>query len=77
MRHNYYGSLFKDLKECREDRKDYYIKPAIKVVRYNKQFVFLPTIMLSPWVYRYPNSFVWEIRWLNIIIGVGLFLRKE
>lgn len=77
MRYNYYGTLFKDLKQCKKDRKYYYIKPDITVVRNNKLFYLLPTIMISPWVYRYPNSFVWEIRWLNVAIGIGLFLRKE
>lgn len=77
MRHNYYGTLFKDLRECKKDRKNYYIKPNIKIVRNNKLFVLLPTIMIAPWVYRYPGTFVWEIRWLNVTIGIGMFYAKR
>ena len=77
MKYNYYGTLFKDLRKCRKDRKNYYIKPDITVVRNNRLFYLLPTIKISPWVYRYPKSFVWEIQWLNVTIGIGLFLLKE
>lgn len=74
---NYYGTLFKDLRKCRKYRKNYYIKPDVKVVLDNRLFVLLPTIMVQPWVYRHPDSYVFELRWLGVRVGIGLFLYKR
>lgn len=66
--------LIDDLKKCKDDRKEYRIKPIIKfdVDREHYHFSFLPTILWCPWVYRYPNGIgVVDIWWLNFHILIG------
>lgn len=70
--------LFKDLKSCKEHRKEYRIKPTIEfyVDKDHYLFSFLPTILWHPWVYRYPNSEgVIDIWWLHFHILIGKWER--
>lgn len=55
------------------------IKPAIKfeIDTTDYMICFLPTIIWMPWKYRYPNSYVFDITWLNLHIGIGLWQRKD
>lgn len=66
--------LFKNLKECKSDRKKYRIKPAIgfQADTRDYMFSFLPTVIWCPWIYRYSNSVgVVDIWWLHFHIWFG------
>lgn len=71
-------SLIKKLKELKEDRKDYRIKPCFNCKRETKRYLFylLPTVLVQPWIYRYPNTYVVSVCWLNFKMGFGLWERK-
>lgn len=72
--------LFNDLKRCKEYRKEYKIKPAIRlyVDKEYYDFSFLPTVLWMPWVYRYPDSDgVIDIWWLNFHILIGKWERVK
>ena len=73
--------LIKDLKNCKVHRKVYKIKPTIEfsVDTEDYCFSFLPTILWMPWVYRYPDSSVIDIWWLNfhILIGKWVVVKNE
>lgn len=59
--------LFKNLWRLRKDRKDYRIKWCVKYYLDDWYYVFclLPTITITPWIYRYPGSSIVNIHWLN------------
>lgn len=66
--------LINDLKRCKENRKKYKILPIIKFERDTKDYLFsfFPTIVWSPWVYRFPNAVgVVDIWWLHFHILIG------
>ena len=67
--------LFQKYKELKPYRKRYILKPKIefRIDKHDYLFVFLPTIMFVPWFSRFPNSYAFEIMWLNINIGIGLW----
>lgn len=70
--------LFEELKRCKEDRKDYKIKPTIRLLIDRRDYIisFLPTIVWQPWIYRYPETDgVVDIWWLNIHILIGKWVR--
>jgi hypothetical protein len=71
--------LFKFLKRCRPDRKDYYIEPKVVfwVDDSNFSFFVLPTIVFVPWIYRYKGVCCCEIMWLNLHIGIGIWQSKD
>lgn len=71
--------LFKRLRELRHNRKEYHIKPKItfRVDTHDYPFFLLPTILVQPWIYRYPGSYVIDIYWLNFFIGIGKFEPKK
>jgi hypothetical protein len=69
--------LIEDLKKCKQYRKEYRIKPTLNF-RIDREyyFSFLPTILWTPWVYRYPNTCgVVDIWWLNFHILIGTWER--
>ena len=70
-----YKSLFNSWKKLRKHRKEYKIQPTIGFVCDRNLFVFsiLPVIVWEPWMYRNPNTYVVDIRWLNFHIGLGLW----
>ena len=70
-------NFFKSLKRCKGYRKGYYIKPQIEFCIDSELFCFLPTVMFVPHIYRYTNCYVFEVAWINIHIGIGLFLPKK
>ena len=60
------------------NRKDYKIKPTIKLLVDKEDYVisFLPTIVCQPWIYRFPNDDgVVDIWWLNVHILIGKWVR--
>lgn len=66
--------LIDDLKRCRYARKEYRIKPTIKlhIDTHKYYFAFIPTILWMPWVYRYLSIHgVVDIWWLNFHILIG------
>ena len=66
--------LINDLKMCKGDRKKYRINPifGIEIDTRNYLFSLLPTVLWSPWIYRYPNSIgVVDVWWLHIHIWFG------
>ena len=66
--------LIEDFKRCKGHRKQYRIKPIIKfeIDREQYYFSFFPTILWSPWIYRYPNiEGVVDIWWLHFHILIG------
>ena len=67
--------LFKSLKECKNARKDYYIKPQIDFEADTVDYAFylIPTIVVQPWPYRYRNTYVVSIIWLNFAVGFGMW----
>ena len=71
--------LFETLKQCRPNRKEYYIKPIVRfeVDDRHYHFVLIPTITTVPWPYRYNNMACWEIAWLNMRICIGQWKSKD
>lgn len=71
--------LFKKLKELKPERKHYRIKPTIKFMKdkHDYCFSFLPTIIWSPWIYRYPRLAVVDIWWLHFHILIGTWVPLE
>lgn len=72
--------LIEDLKRCKGNRKKYRIKPTIEfhVDTRHYYFSFLPTIMWTPWIYRYPHSIgIIDIWWLNFHILIGTWERPS
>ena len=66
------AGLFKKLKECRPDRKNYRIKPIIRFeIDKDYLFSFLPTIVCCPWIYRHKGFYVVDIWWLHFHIVFG------
>ena len=59
-------------------RSDWKIKPCIAFDydKYDKLFFLIPTVMVQPWAYRYPNTYVVDIAWLHLHIGIGKWERK-
>ena len=55
------------------------IKPKIvfDIDKTTKIFFLLPTIVVQPWKYRYYNTFVLDICWLNFHIGIGVWEYNE
>ena len=73
--------LFNDLKECRPFRKDYQLKPKIRLDIDTRRFrcFILPTILYVPWIYRKPNVGlgIVEIKWLNFTIVIGEWSTRD
>lgn len=71
--------LFETIKHRREQRKEYIIVPKVTAEKDTRiyAFTFLPTIVWQPWRYRYPNSFVVELWWLNFVVGIGWWERRK
>ena len=71
--------LFKTLRKLKPQRKDWYVKPAIKIEIDREYYVFhfLPTVVWMPWPYRYPDQFIVCISWFNLHIGFFKWIRKE
>ena len=71
--------LLKVLKDCKPNRKNYYIKPKItfEVDEHHYHFLLLPTISFVPWPYRYNRMACWEISWLNMHICIGEWRTKD
>lgn len=70
--------MFETLRNCKEDRKKYYIEKKIKfVVDKEYLFSFFPTVIWGPWPWRYEYSYVIEIWWLNFNIGIGVWRKKK
>ncbi len=67
--------LFQKYKSHKPYRKQYILKPKIefRIDKDDYLFMLLPTIMFVPWFSRFPNSYAFEIMWLNINIGIGLW----
>lgn len=66
--------LFRKLKDCKPDRKKYWIKPIVgfAVDTRDYLFSFIPTVVWCPWIYRYPNTIgVVDIWWLHFHIYFG------
>lgn len=71
-------NLIADLKKCKPNRKEYYIEPKVRFnVDEPSLFLFLPTIVFVPWIYRYNGMACCEIAWLNLHIGIGIWRRKD
>lgn len=72
--------LFEDLKACKPYRKDYKLKPKIRLDVDTKRyrFYFLPTILYVPWIYTIPNVGLGalEIKWLNFTIVLGEWVTR-
>ena len=62
----------------KELRKEYRIKPKIgfEIDKRTYLFMFLPTIIWQPWKYRFNNTYVICLYWLNFAIGFGLWERR-
>ena len=73
--------LFKDLKACKPDRKNYQLKPKIRLDVDTKRYrcYILPTILYVPWIYRIPNVGLGalEIKWLNFTIVLGEWVMRD
>jgi hypothetical protein len=71
--------MFESLKNCKEDRKNYVIdwNVTFNVDDHYYLFAFLPTILWEPWPFRYPNSPIISIMWLNCTIAIGTWKNKE
>ena len=73
--------LFKNLKKCKPHRKEFHMKPSIRIAVDDNHytFSFLPTVVYEPWIYRYPNlqEPLLDIWWLNIHILIGTWKKRE
>lgn len=71
--------MFETLKQCKPHRKDYVIEWNItfNVDDHYYVFAFLPTIVWTPWPFRYPNMPVINIMWFNCSINIGTWKNKE
>lgn len=71
--------LFKTLRKCKPNRKEWCIKPVFKIEidREYYSFYFLPTVTWQPWPYRYPDQFIVCISWFNLHIGLFKWTYKE
>lgn len=70
-----YKYLFARLKISKRIRKKYKIKPYISFVsHFPNHFFILPTILVMPWIYRYPDSCIIEILWFNFSICIGKWI---
>ena len=69
--------LIKDLIRLKEYRKEYGIKPTIKLCIDNNIFSFIPTVVWQPWIYRYINCSVIDMWWLNFHISIGIWEYKS
>lgn len=66
--------LLKSLKECKPDRKKYRVNPILRFEVDKRDYCisFFPTVVWSPWIYRYPNMLgVVDIWWLHYHIVFG------
>jgi len=65
--------LLNIMKQSKENRKDYWIKPCIKfwVDTNDYMFVWLPTVIWLPWPCRRPGDSIIEFAWLNMWLGLG------
>ena len=69
--------LYKRLKELKEQRKEYKIKPVVKFFAdRGYYFSVIPTVIFCPWIYRYPDDWVVDIWWLHFHICIGRWKRK-
>lgn len=75
----WFFKLINSFSDCKGNRKLYRIKPEIKFHVDDSYYAFalIPTIVIQPWTYRYPKTYVIEIRWLIFTIGIGLWERKD
>ena len=72
--------LFEKLKELRSKRKDYRVKPTIRlcVDDHDYYFAFLPAVLYMPWIYRHPDTDgVIDIWWLNMHLLIGHWNTKK
>ena len=67
--------LLKSLSDCREYRKMYKIAPSACFEFDDRDYMFaiFPTVYIQPQTFRPVNTYVVEIHWLNIHIGLGLW----
>ena len=70
--------LFKTIKDCKQYRKDHYIKWSVRwhIDEYY-YFSFLPTVVWEPWPYRMPGSCIIDIWWFNWHITIGTWKNRE
>ena len=71
--------MFESLKRCKPHRKEYFIKWDVTFNVDNSYYLFalLPTILWEPWSFRYPESPIISIMWLNCTIAIGTWKNKE
>ena len=71
--------LFKMLRRLRVQRKEHYIKREVKfsVDTNDYLFCFLPTIVFSPWPFRYNGEAIFDIQWLHMHITIGRWGRIQ
>lgn len=71
--------LFKELYANRKYRKNWKIKGAtfynIDDLDYN--FCLIPTIVVQPWTRRHADDMVVTIFWLNMVLGIGKWVRVK
>jgi hypothetical protein len=65
--------LYKKHKTCKQYRNSRRIRPMFNITIDDSfyAFSFLPTIIWQPWMFRYNNSCIIDITWLNIHISIG------
>ena len=63
----------------KEMRKEYRIKPKIgfEIDKQNYLFFLIPTVIWQPWKYRYKDSYVVCLHWLNFAVGFGLWINED
>ena len=71
--------LFRSLKQCKEDRKNWRInwRVAFEVDDDYYMFALLPTVGWQPWTFRRPNTSVIDIWWLNMHLVIGIWEVKS
>lgn len=71
--------LLKKFKMHKPNRKKYRIKPHIgfAVDRDGYIFSLLPTVLVQPWMYRYPGHCIVDITWLHFHICIGVWENRK
>lgn len=71
-------SLLKKYIDLRSRRKGWRVEKRLRFeIDKDYMFSFLPTVIWMPWMYRYPESSVIDIWWLNLHITFGTWKRNE
>lgn len=64
-------------RRCAPNRKNYGIEFAYVTETAFDYVTIIPTIIYTPWIHRYNDSYVVEITWLVFHVGFFKWFRRE